>query len=47
MDFDELLIEEVRKRPIIYNLELEDYKNIKKKEAAWREVAISAQLDGK
>ncbi|XP_067626570.1 uncharacterized protein [Eurosta solidaginis] len=47
MDIDEKLIEEVRKMPIIYNLGLEDYKNTKKKELAWRQVSSAMQSEGK
>lgn len=44
---DEVLIEEVRNHKILYDLGHPDYKNLKKKEYAWREVAASVKLDGK
>lgn len=46
MDIDEILIEEVRQRPVIYDLGLADYKNLRKKEWAWREVSSNVHLDG-
>lgn len=47
MDVDETLIEEVRSRSILYDLGQADYKNLKKKEYAWREVAANVLLNGK
>ncbi|XP_036335450.1 transcription factor Adf-1-like [Rhagoletis pomonella] len=45
MEIDEILIEEVRQRPVIYDLGLEDYKNLRKKDFVWREVASNVHLD--
>ncbi|XP_036344592.1 transcription factor Adf-1-like [Rhagoletis pomonella] len=45
MDFEEKLIEEIRKQPILYNLGLNDYKNLRKKDSAWKEVASAMKCD--
>lgn len=47
MDVDEQLIEEVRGRPILYDLGQENYKNIKQKDIVWREVADAVKISGK
>lgn len=47
MDMDEILIKEVRNRTILYDLGHSDYKKLKKKEYAWREVAAKVNLNGK
>lgn len=47
MDIDEQLIEEVRSREILYDLAQADYKNSKKKEYEWREVAAAMKMGGK
>ncbi|XP_054091453.1 uncharacterized protein LOC128923078 [Zeugodacus cucurbitae] len=44
MDFDEALIEKVRHRPLLYDLWHGDYKNLRKKDHAWKEVAVCIKL---
>ncbi|XP_011195068.1 uncharacterized protein Adf1_41 isoform X2 [Zeugodacus cucurbitae] len=44
MDLDEILIEEVRNRPLLYDLGHRDYKNLKKKNYAWKEVAAHTKM---
>ncbi|KNC21508.1 hypothetical protein FF38_01464 [Lucilia cuprina] len=45
MDVDEILIEEVRSWIILYDLGQVDYKNLKKKEYAWKEVAANVKMN--
>lgn len=47
MDVDEQLIEEVRNRTILFDLGHTNYKNLKKKELEWREVAAIVKLNGR
>lgn len=47
MDLDDMLIEEVRNRPFLYDLAQKDYKNLKKKDYAWKEIAARTKLGGK
>ncbi|XP_014096342.1 uncharacterized protein [Bactrocera oleae] len=44
MDLDDMLIEEVRNRPFLYDLAQKDYKNLKKKDYAWKEIAARTKL---
>ena len=37
-NFDSLLIGEVEVFPLIYNMKLEEYRNLSLKEKAWREI---------
>lgn len=46
MDFEEKLIEEVREQPMLFNLGLNDYKNLRKKDSAWKEVGSAMKCDG-
>ncbi|XP_049304064.1 uncharacterized protein LOC125776351 [Bactrocera dorsalis] len=41
---DEILIEEVRNCPLIYDISNADYKNIRKKEMAWKEISKKTRL---
>jgi len=44
---DEVLVEAVRKRNIVYNVASISYRNNDKKECAWREIAEEVNRDGK
>lgn len=47
MSKTELLIEIVRKYPILYDLSHEDYKNIRKKDKIWIEIGKELNENGK
>ncbi|XP_018802726.1 PREDICTED: transcription factor Adf-1-like isoform X2 [Bactrocera latifrons] len=44
MDVDDMLISEVRNRPFLYDLSHPDYKSLKKKDYAWRHIAVCLKL---
>ncbi|XP_017481374.1 PREDICTED: transcription factor Adf-1-like [Rhagoletis zephyria] len=44
MDLDEILIEEVRNHPLLYDLAHMEYKNLRRKDYAWKEVAANTKL---
>ncbi|XP_036339647.1 uncharacterized protein LOC118748976 [Rhagoletis pomonella] len=43
MDLDEILIEEVRNHPLLYDLAHMEYKNLRRKDYAWKEVAANTK----
>ncbi|XP_050339045.1 transcription factor Adf-1-like isoform X2 [Bactrocera neohumeralis] len=44
MDLDEVLIEEVRNCPLIFDVSHRDYKNLRKKEMTWKQISTNTRL---
>lgn len=47
MSLTEKLIEHVKQYPILYDLGHEDYKNCRKKDKVWDQIALKLNQDGK
>ena len=42
-----MLIEEVKNRAVLYDSDHSDYRNLKKRENAWTDIAVILNLTGK
>ncbi|TMW42604.1 hypothetical protein DOY81_012315, partial [Sarcophaga bullata] len=47
MDIDDILIQEVKNHSILYDYSHSEYRNLKKKEREWREIAASTRMNVK